>query len=396
MLIGLRQMAVVTRQSLMTLPNRLGDAWATLVGIAGVVVVFVGILAVAVGFEKTLNATAGENNVLILRSGSGSEMDSGLSGEQTDIITRAPGFARNQRGALVSEELYVVVDLDKKSTGSSANVPLRGVGQAAMDIRDNFKIEQGRHFSTGRKELIAGIAAVNEFSGLNIGSTLEFGQERWRVVGIFSANGGVAESELWADAPIVQSTYRRGNSYSAVYGKLSSGDALDTLRDSIRGDPRLSVDVHREADYYADQSRALVSFVTAVGTTITLLMAIAAVLGSVNTMYTAVVKRAREIATLRVLGFNHWSIIISVLSEAIVLALLGGIIGGMIAYLLFNGTTVSTLNFSSFSQVVFSFSVTPALVFKGILIAMAIGIVGGLLPAIRATRLSVVEALKVR
>ena len=373
----MEQILAITMQNLKSIPGRLGTSLVAVVGVAGVVAVLVAVLSMARGFESTLESGTSPENVIVLRSGSSSELDSGFQGDQARIIAQAPELA------LVSPEVYVIVDLEKKASQTTANVPLRGVGSDAAAIRSAFRMIDGRMFEPGRKELIAGRGAADQFAGLEAGNTLEFGTERWDVVGIFESGGGAAESELWTDSATLQGAYRRGNSFSVVYGRLENPAQFSAFKDSLTTNPQLSVRVERESEYFAEQSRALSTFISVVGYGIAVLMALGALFGALNTMYTAVSDRSREIATLRALGFTPVAIVVSVMAEAMLLALAGGLIGGGIAWLLFNGFTVSTLNFSSFSQVVFAFAVTPGLLVQGIVIALIIGLVGGLAPAIR-------------
>ena len=391
----MNQMLAITWQNLKSIPQRWGPAMVAIVGVAGVVAVFVAVLSMARGFERTLEAGGAPDRVVVLRSGSSSELDSGLGGDQVKIIEETPGLLRGEDGRpLASPELYVMVDLEKRSTGTTANVPLRGVTPAAFEVRDELQLVEGRRIQPGRKEIMAGRGAQDQFRGLEVGSVLEFGSDRWDVVGIFEAGGAVVESELWADAPVVQSAFRRGNSYAVMYGRLESADQFEVFRDQLTSDPRLSVKVQRESEYFAEQSRALSVFIQAVGYGIAVLMALGAVFGALNTMYSTVSDRAREIATLRALGFSGLPIVSSVMVEALALALVGGLLGGGIAWLLFNGYTVSTLNFSSFTQVVFAFAVTPDLLVKGIVIALVVGFIGGLAPALKAARLPISTALR--
>ncbi len=388
------QIVEITLMNLRTLPQRLGPSMVAIVGVAGVVGVLVAVLSMARGFEHTLQAGGAEDNVIIMRSGSSSELDSSISGEQVNIIEQAPGLLRRDGRGVVSAELYVMVDLDKRSTGTQANVPFRGVGENASRIRERFELIEGRMFEPGRRELIAGRGAADQFSGLVVGETLAFGQERWDVVGIFATGGSSAESELWADAAMLQSAYRRGNSFNVAYAKLAAPEDLAQFSDALENDPRMSVRVQRETEYFAEQSAILSGFITGIGYGIAILMALGAVFGALNTMYTAVSDRSREIATLRALGFSRLPIVVSVMTEAMTLALVGGVLGGLIAWALFNGFTVSTLNFASFTQVVFAFAVTPGLLVQGIVIALIIGFIGGLAPALRAARLPIATALR--
>lgn len=382
------QITAITVQNLRSIPARLATSLVAVVGVAGVVAVLVAVLSMARGFEATLESGTSDDNVVVLRSGSSSELDSGFEGEQTRIIAQSQALDR------VSPEIYVIVDLPKKASSTPANAPMRGVSADAPEIRAGFEIVEGRMFEPGRKELIAGVGAADQFEGLTPGNTLEFGTERWNVVGLFESGGGAAESELWTDAPVLQGAYRRGNSYSIVYGRLRDPSGFEAFRDELTTNPQLSVRVERESEYFAEQSRALSTFISVVGYGIAALMALGALFGALNTMYTAVSDRSREIATLRALGFAPVAIVASVMAEAMLLALAGGIIGAGLAWLLFNGFTVSTLNFASFTQVVFAFAVTPALLVQGIVIALVIGLIGGLAPAIRAARLPIVSALR--
>lgn len=383
----MKQALEITWQNLKSIPARLGTSMVAVVGVAGVVAVLVAVLSMARGFETTLQSNTAPDNVIVLRSGSSSELDSGFDGEQARLITQASQLER------ASSELFVIVDRRKKTTDTDANVPFRGISEDGPGIRKRFEIVEGRMFEPGRKELIAGVGAADQFVGLEVGNTLEFGTERWDVVGLFET-GGAADSELWTAAPVLQGAYRRGNSFSVVYGKLTSVDDFQAFKDELTTNPRLSVRVEREADYFAEQSQALSTFIEGVGYGIAILMALGALFGALNTMYTAVSDRAREIATLRAIGFQPGAVVFSVMAEAMLLALIGGVLGAVAAWLLFNGFTVSTLSFSSFSQVVFAFAVTPDLMIQGLLIALGIGLIGGLAPALSAARTPIVAGLR--
>ena len=287
----------------------------------------------------------------------------------------------------------MIADVPKRSTGTDANVPFRGVLPEAFDVRRDLSIVEGRRFEPGRNEIIVGRAAVREFD-LKLGSTVQWGENRWDIVGVFEADGSASESEIWADARVLQPAYRRGNSYQSVRAKLESVAAFDKFKDALTTDPRLKVKVVRETDYYAQQSTILHSIITNIGYGIAILMGIGAVFGAINTMYSAVATRTREIATLRALGFGASAVMVSVLAEALLLSLIGGVIGGALAYLAFDGFTTATMNFQSFSQVAFAFAVTPALLIQGIASAAVMGLLGGLFPAIRAARLPIVTALR--
>jgi putative ABC transport system permease protein len=388
------QVFAVTRFSMLSLSQRKGSSAAALLGIAGVVAVMVGVLSIAQGVLKTMESSAGDSNAIVLRSGSDSEMMSGLGGDEVRIISEAPGIARNETGVMSSPELFVVINLPMRSTGTDANVPLRGVQAPAMEVRESFKLVEGRMFEWGLNEVIVGIGARQQFAGLNIGSSIEVGQEEWPVVGVFEADGGLSESEIWVDAAVLQPAYRRGNSYQAVYVKLNSRDAFEAFKDTLTSDPRLNVKPMRESEYYDSQSTTVYNLITGLGTLIAVIMGLGAIFGALNTMYTAVSSRTREIATLRALGFRSGPVIISVLSESLLLAFVGGLIGAGLAWLAFDGYRAATLNWASFSAITFAFDVNFKLLAQGIIFAMLIGLVGGLLPAIRAARQPVAQALR--
>jgi putative ABC transport system permease protein len=264
----------------------------------------------------------------------------------------------------------------------------------ALAVRNQVSIVEGRMFQFGTNEVVVGRGASGQFTGLTVGSVVQSGQSTWQVVGVFEADGGVSETEIWVDARVLQGVYRRGNSYQLVLAQLESSEDFDRFRDWLTTNPQLNVQVRRESEYYAQQSRALSSLIQGVGFGIALLMGIGAVFGAILTMYTAVSTRAREIATLRALGFNSGSVVVSVLTESLALGAIGGVIGGAAAYFGFNGYQTSTINFQTFSQVAFAFRVTPELLGLGLFYALLLGLVGGLFPAIRAARLPIPTALR--
>jgi putative ABC transport system permease protein len=388
------QVAVVTLLNLRTLTARLGSSTAAVVGVAGVVAVFVAVLSIAEGFRLAMIGAGAPDVAIVMRGGSDTEMMSIMMREDARIIADAPGIRRGPGGSLASAELYLLVDLKRRSTGTEANVPLRGVQPAAFAIRDKLRIVQGRNFTFGKNEIIAGLGAAQEFQGAQLGSVLRLGESDWTVVGIFTADGTVTETEIWGDASVLGAAYRRGNSYQAVYARLTSPDALDHFKAALASDPRLNVRVVRETDYYAEQSTMLYNLITRLGMLIAGLMGIGAVFGALNTMYSAVSARTREIATLRALGFGGSPVVLSVLFEALLLALIGGALGSAGAYLAFDGYRAATINWQSFSQVTFAFAVTPALLVQGTLYSLVMGFFGGLFPAIRAARLPVAAALR--
>jgi len=311
------------------------------------------------------------------------------------VIQDAPGIARDSSGGpLTSPELFVVVDHPLKRSGTAANVPLRGVSPEAFLVHNRLKIVQGRNLEFGKNEIIAGSAATRQFLNLNVGTTLKWGENTWKLVGIFEEAGAVSESELWCDVKVLQPAYRRGNSYQSVYARLSSPDSYQQLKDSLTSNPQLTVAAMRASDYYGSQTEVLQRIIRTIGGIIAILMGIGAVFGAVITMYTAVASRTREIATLRALGFGGVPVVFSVLAEAVLLGIFGGILGAAIAWVAFDGYETATMNFQSFSQIAFAFKVTPQLMATALVISLVMGIAGGLLPAIRAARLPIVTALR--
>ena len=390
----LSQVFTMIALTLRTVPQRAGSSLVAVTGVAGVVVVFVAVLSIAEGFRAALAGAGSPDTAIVMRGGSDTELSSGLPLESTRVIKDAPGVRRSAEGAVASAELFVVVDVPKRSTGTPANVPLRGVEPAAFGVRDEVRIVEGRTFRPGTNEIIVGRSAAAQFAGIDLGSTQRWGESAWEVVGIFEAGGTIAESEIWCDARVLQPAYRRGDSFQSVYAKLESADAFDAFKDALTTDPRLDVMVEREEDYYVGQTEAVTAIITGIASVIAFLMGIGAVFGAINTMYTAVASRTREIATLRALGFSGAPVVISVMAESVALAVIGGGLGGLIAWAGFNGYQTATLNWQTFSQVAFAFRVTPALLVQGIVWAVVMGLFGGLFPAVRAARLPVATALR--
>lgn len=388
------QTLAVTSVTLRSIGQRLGSSAVAIIGIAGVVIVFTAVLSIAEGFQAAMSEKGDPLRILILRQGADTELTSGFSGDTTRTIMDAPGIARSEEGPVASAELFVVVGHPLKRSGTDANVPLRGISPAAMKVRPEVRIVEGRMFTPGTNEIVVGRAASQQFDGLSVGRTVRWGESSWQVVGIFDANGSVSESELWCDARVLQPAYRRGNTYQSVLVRLESADSFQLLKDSLTSDPRLQVTVMREQDYYAEQSRVLQTIIRTIGLGIAVLMGLGAIFGAVNTMYSAVSSRTREIATLRALGFGRTPIVLSVLIEALILSIIGGIIGGGLAWAAFDGYQTATMNWQSFSQVAFAFAVTPSLLLRGLLYATIMGLLGGLFPAVRAARMPVVTALR--
>lgn len=388
----LRQTVAITWLSLSSVRYRLDNALVALIGFAGVVLTVVGVLSIRAGFQSTLQSTGSPDRAIVLRGGSGTEINSVLTGTETRLIAEAPGVAQGEGGALASPELLVLINLPKKSTGTAANVAFRGVEPVARRVHNQVRLLHGRWFEPGMNEVVVGEGAAQHFRGLHIGDTFKSGRRRWRVVGIFSDGGGLHGSEIWTDLPTLQGVYQRGNSVNSVVVRLASPSTFTRFAAALAGNPRLNVSAETEPQYFAEQAHGLSVFINVVGGIIGLLMGGGAIFGAVNTMYTAVASRTREIATLRALGFARSSVLVAVLSESMVLGLAGGVIGAVTAYWLFNGFQASTL--SQFSQVAFRFRVTPLLMVSGLGYALLMGLVGGLLPALRAMRASIAEGLR--
>jgi putative ABC transport system permease protein len=390
----LSQTIAVTGVTLRSISQRFGSSIVAIIGIAGVVIVFTAVLSIAEGFRKAMQGTGDPQTVIVLRSGSDTEMTSGFGGEEARLIAETPGIEQGPDGVHASPELFVIVGHPLKRSGTDANVPLRGVTPAALAVRPTLKIVEGRMFTPGTNEIVVGKAASRQFMNLDVGTDVRWGDSSWKVVGVFDANGSVAESEIWCDAKVLQPAYRRGNSYQSVYVRLASVDGFQAFKDALTTNPRLQITAIREPDYFSQQSEILQNIIRGLGYGIAILMAIGAIFGALNTMYSAVANRTREIATLRALGFGSMPVVISVLAEAILLSLIGGIIGGGLAWIAFDGYQTATMNWQSFSQVAFAFAVTPALLATGLTFAVIMGFIGGLFPAIRAARLPVVTALR--
>jgi putative ABC transport system permease protein len=402
----LSQILSVTGFNLRSIPERKGSAIVAAVGIAGVVVVFVGLLSIVEGFRAAMTVSGPDDVAIVLRSSADNEMTSGLSRDEVRLVADAPGIARTAEGPLASAELFVMINLPKRSTGTDANVPLRGVERAAIPVRGDIQIVEGRKFEPGRNEVIVGAGAARSFSAtveaasggglppMSVGQRIHVGQTDWDIVGIFSGGGGAAESELWTDAAVLQPAFRRGDSFQSVCVKLESPRAFQEFKDWLTTNPQLKVKAVRQKEYLAEQSSAFTSFVSTIGVAIAVLMALGALFSALNTMYSAVAARTREIATLRALGFGSSPVVLSVMFESLVVAVIGGVAGAAPAYFVFDGIKAATMNFQSFSQIAFAFAVTPRLLAMAITWAVVIGLIGGLFPAIRAARLPVATALR--
>jgi putative ABC transport system permease protein len=396
MIAWLNQVAQITLINVRNIPRRAGTSLVVVVGIAGVVGVLVSVLAMSEGFRHTLASTGRENRVIMLRSGSDSELSSGLPRDQATLLASLPGIARDAGGhPLASAELMVMVDLPRRGESNPNNVPFRGVQPSAFAIREELRIAAGRPFARGVREVIAGKKAAQQFEGLSVGSTIAFRDSDWKVVGIFESGGDVHESEVWADGEVAMSAFRR-QGYQSLTATLTGGSEADVaaLRDAVSRDRRLSIAVLREPEYYAKQAKVLSNLIDVLGYTVAGFMAVGAMFGALNCMYSAIASRQVEIATLRATGFGGAPVVVSVMIEALLLALAGGAVGGAAAYLYCDGASLATLNFSTFSQVAFDLEVTPRLIVQGLVWSLLIGAAGGLPPAIRAARLPVTVALR--
>jgi putative ABC transport system permease protein len=370
------------------------SAIVAVVGVAGTVGVFVAMLSLARGFRATLVASGSPGNALVMRAGSTSEMMGGITLDSVKIVQDAPGIARDSEGPLVTQEVVGVVPFPLIRTGTDANVQVRGVSSNVMRIRTFVKIVQGRMFNPGLNELIVGKNASITYSGLTVGGTTKFGGGNWQVVGVFDAGGSSFDSEVWCDGAILNQVLKRpANIFQSMTVHLVSPDSLQQFKDAVTADPRLNVDVVREIDYYAKQSRQLTTLITILGGVVAFIMAIGAIFAGLNTMYSAVAERGREIATMRALGFGAVAVVFSFLIEALLISFVGGLVG-CVAVLPLNGWTTATMNWQTFSNLAFAFKVTTDLLVMGVIFALAIGIVGGLLPAIRAASSPVATALR--
>ena len=387
-----RQALAITWSGLSTLPQRLGAASVIVVGIAGVVGVLVALLAMAEGFQATLKRAGDDDSAIVLRAGANAELSSGIDRASTILISHGPGVLRDGHDIpIASAEVVVVANLPKRTTATDANVEVRGVGQQVWDLRPNVHLISGRRFKPGLRELIVGRGALSQFAGLTPGSTIRLNNQSWTITGVF-ASGDSHESELWGDAESIAGAYRR-NGFQSVTVRLTGPEVFDRFKAALTTDPRLKVDVETTRAYYNKQSEQLTRTIRVIGTGVAVIMAIGAMFGALNTMYAAVAARAREVATLRALGFSGIPVVVSVLLETMVLAAVGGGLGAGIAYGVFNGYAVSTLG-ANFSQVVFQFRVSPDLLLRGLQWSLAIGFLGGLFPALRAASLPVTAALR--
>jgi putative ABC transport system permease protein len=390
----LKQIYEIVLLNIKAIPQRLSSSLVIIVGIAGVVGVFTALFAMSQGIESTLVSSGDPLNAMVLRGGSQDELNSSLTRDALDLASRAPGVRKNANGEpLASGELIVIAELPKKGGTLGANVTLRGISPLGFDLRPRLKIVEGRAFTPGLQELLVGKGATSQFEGLSVGQKVRLRSSEWTVVGMFES-GDVAESEILTDAATAQTAWGRPNMFSTVLVGLESAEAFAPFETALKADPRLSsTEVKNQLKYYSEQTEKSTAGIRVLGVVVAVIMGLGAIFAALNTMYASVSTRTREIATLRAIGFSGLPLVVSVMVEAMLLALIGGVIGAVIAYVFFNGMTVSTLG-GSFTQLVFNFRVTPSLVGTGVVLALAIGFLGGLLPALRAARMQVTTALR--
>ena len=387
-------MAIPVIYNLRSVRARWNSAVVAVLGIAGTVGVFVAMLSLANGFKATLVSSGSPGNALVMRAGAGAEMNGALPLEQVKVLEDAPGVARGSNGPLITPEVVVIAPFPMRSTGTDANVQIRGVSSKALEVRSQIKIVEGRLFRPGLTELVVGHNASRTYSGLTVGNTVSFGGGKWNIVGIFDAGGSAFDSEVWCDSHVLNQIYHRPeNVFNSVTVHLTSPGALRQFKDSASSDPRLTVDVSSEIEYYDKQSQGLTTLIKILGSIVAVVMGIGAVFGALNTMYSAVAERSREIATMRALGFGGPSVVVSFVIEALLISLLGGALGCLSVFPL-NGLTTGAMNLQTFSHVAFAFRVTPVLMVMGIIFALIMGVVGGIFPALRAARRPVAEALR--
>ncbi len=362
-------------------------------GMALVVFVFAAVQMLDTGLRQTLIATGQPDNVHVTRRASGAEISSVVDRMQAAVVETQPEIAIGGNGLrLVSKEVVVLITLPKRDSGVATNVTTRGVGVAAFELRPQLRIAEGRTFRPGSAEVIVGSSIAQRFEGAAMGSLLRFGGREWRVVGVFEAKGSAYDSEVWTDADQLLQSFRR-NAWSAVVARLADPAALPAMKARLENDPRLTLDVKAEREFFEDQSKALSNFISYLGLTLSVIFSVGAMIGAMITMYAAVANRTGEIGTLRALGFRRTSILATFLLEAVLLGIVGGIAGLMLASLM-QFIHISTLNWQSFSELAFSFTLTPRIIVTSMLFAVLMGVVGGFLPAVRAARLSIVDALR--
>ncbi|HPF27044.1 MAG TPA: FtsX-like permease family protein [Steroidobacteraceae bacterium] len=391
----LAQVQAVTAMNLRNIPARWTSALVAVIGVAGVSLVLIAVLSIAEGFRAALEFSGSEDVAIVLRAGSTDELTSGILQTSIPVISDAPGVRRTDNARpMVSAELFVIVDAKLRNKDASANAPLRGITPLAPQLRKNFELLEGRLAREGTNEVIIGNGVAQQYEGLAVGKTVRWGSNDWQIVGRFADGGGIAESEVWADARVVQQAFNRGSTYQSARVKLASVASFQQFKDALGKDPRVNVRIVREPVFYAEQQELMQKLVSSVGWTLALMMGLGAILAALNTMYNAVASRVREIATLRAMGFGAAPVVASVLIEALILGALGGLLGGALAYLLLNGMRSSTLNFQNFSQITYAFTVTPKLMLTGIVYGLILTLLAGVMPGIRAARTPITTGLR--
>ena len=389
---ALSQISSISAMNLRSVPNRLGSSFVIVIGIAGVVAVVLSVLAMAIGVLSTISNTGRADRAIVVRAGSAAEISSVITRDQGLTIMDAPGVRKDAAGqAMASADTLTVIDLPTSDGSSWANVSLRGVGPKLLEVRPETKIVEGRLFKPAVHELIVGKKALSQFPALQVGKHVKIMTTEWEVVGVFES-GDQRESEIYGDAETVMSAIRR-NAYQPVTVVLESPASFETFKTALTTNPQLQVDVKRESEYFADQSKTLTTVLSVIAYVVGGIMAVGALFGALNTMYTAVSTRGKEIATLRALGFGATPVVISVFVEAVALALVGAALGSFAAWLFFDGHLVSTSG-GGLAQIVFALTLTPGLIAVGVVWAFLIGLVGALFPAVRAARLPVATALR--
>jgi putative ABC transport system permease protein len=365
----------------------------TISGMALVVFVFASILMLAEGLQKTLVETGSYDNVVVLRKGANSEVVSGVGRNGALILETLPEIAIGLRGRpLLAKELVVLIALPKRGTDQPSNVVLRGTGENSFLLRPQVRLVEGRPPKIGSLEVVAGVSIAQRFNGIEINKTLRFGMREWTIVGIFDAGNTGFSSEVWGDVEQFMSAFRRP-AYSSVIFKLRDPSEFEKVQSRIENDPRLTVVAKRETKYYAEQSEMMAKFLRILGLSVTIIFSLGAMIGAMITMYSAVAHRTTEIGTLRALGFRRQSILIAFLVESLLLGLLGGLAGLFFASFM-QLITISTMNFQTFAELAFSFSLNAEIIYRGLGFALIMGFVGGLFPAIRASRMNIVDALR--
>jgi putative ABC transport system permease protein len=394
------QIGAVTAMNVRNIPERWASSLVAVVGIGGVTLVLIAVLSIAAGFQKALELSGSQDVAIILRSGSTNEMSSGFGLNQVTLIAEAPGIKKDEKSKpIYSAELYVLTEgklKNKEADANSANLPFRGVSPSAPLLRKSFKIEEGRMMREGTNEILVGDGVVANYENIAVGKKVRWGNADWVVVGRFSDDGGIAESEAWADARLVQQVWNRGTSFQSVRVRLTdeSEATFKKLKDSLTKNPQLQVAVTREPQFYAEQQEMMSTLITGAGVFFAILMGLAAIFAAVNTMLNAVASRVREIATLRAMGFGAAPVVFSVIIEALLLGAAGGLLGGVLALILLNGMQSSTMNFQTFSQITYAFTVTPGLMLVGIIYGLVLTFVASILPGIRAARMPITSGLR--